>query len=130
MPIRNTEVRNPDQPQQGNAVAFAHVGAVVSVEIHIPQAIAQVLAEQNRPIPPAVSGLAMVDTGATRTCVHEPSLTSLGLNPISIVNSGTAGGVVQHNVYPARIVFPAWGWDLNFAGLTSVNLTGQLRAPI
>lgn len=44
------------------------------------------------------------------TCVHEPILTGLGLNPIGIVNSGTAKGLVQQSVYPARIVFPTV-WD-------------------
>jgi predicted aspartyl protease len=79
---------------------------MVPVEVHVPQAIAQVLNQQAKPIPAAVTGLALIDTGASRTCVHEPSLTSLGLNPISVVNSGTARGVVQQSVYPARLVFP------------------------
>ncbi len=123
MPIRNNFVR--DANNQVSSAPLRVAGAVVPVEVHVPQAIAQVLNQQAKPIPAAVTGLALIDTGASRTCVHEASLTSLGLNPISVVNSGTARGVVQQSVYPARLVFPTHGWTLDFVGLAGVDLSGQ-----
>lgn len=59
------------------------------------------------------------------TCVHESVLTSLGLNPIAVIQSGTASGQVSQNVYPARIVFPTTGWTVDFAATAGVNLSGQ-----
>jgi len=124
MPIRN--IFNRDANNNPSSAALRIVGAVVPVEIYVPQAIAQVLTQNAQPLPTPVIGFAMMDTGANGTCVHEPSLTTLGLNPIDVVPSGTAGGPVQQNVYPARLVFPSLGWELNFARLTGVNLTGQI----
>ncbi len=124
MPIRNNFVR--DANNQISSAALRVVGAVTPVEIHVPQAIVQVLAQQNRPIPTAVTGLAIIDTGASNTCVHEASLTSLGLNPISVVSSGTAAGIARHNVYPGRLIFPTHGWNLDIARLTGVDLSGQM----
>ena len=72
-----------------------------------------------------MSGVALIDTGATGTCVHEPVLQQLGLNPIGATNSGTAAGQTRHNLYPARLEFPADGIDREFNSVVGVNLTGQ-----
>jgi len=101
------------------------VGAFFPIEVHVPPAIAALLNDQNLPVPAPLSGLALIDTGATLTCVHETLLARLGLNPIGVITSGTASGPVQQNVYPARIVFPAQGWTIDLAGVAGVNLAGQ-----
>jgi hypothetical protein len=51
-------------------------------------------------------------------------LTSLGLNPVGVVASGTAAGPTRQSLYVARLTFPMLGWagDLQVAG---VDLTGQ-----
>jgi predicted aspartyl protease len=69
--------------------------------------------------------MALIDTGATNTCVHEAILQTLGLNPIGSITSGTAAGPVQHNRYPARLEFPGDGIDREFTSVVGVNLTGQ-----
>lgn len=96
----------------------------MAIEVHIPPQIADVLAKEGTPVPASISGLALVDTGATMTCVHEPLLTNLGLKPVGLVNSGTAAGPTQQSVYMARLLFPVLGWtvDIQVAG---VDLTGQ-----
>jgi hypothetical protein len=68
--------------------------------------------------------MALVDTGATMTCIHEPILTGLGLHPVNTMAAGTAAGQVQQSIYVAQIIFPQMGWtiDLPVAG---VDLTGQ-----
>jgi hypothetical protein len=103
---------------------MAGLGAILTLDVHVPPAIANALTASNQPVPPAVSGITLVDTGATMTCVHEAILTGLGLQPVGQVQSGTANGPVQQNVYMTRLVFPLLGWtvDLPVAG---VDLTGQ-----
>ena len=91
----------------------------------MPPQIAEVLTQQGQPIPAGVAGLALIDTGATMTCVHEQILTSLGLNPIGVATNGTANGPVRQNIYPARVVFPEAGWTVDVSQVVGVNLTGQ-----
>ena len=102
------------------------MGAFFSIEIHIPPKIAQVLTDAGQPVPSCVTGLGLIDTGATSTCVHEKILQDLGLNPVGIVNSGTASGQKEQNVYPARIVCPTEGWGLDLSRAVGVDLTGQI----
>ena len=69
--------------------------------------------------------MALIDTGATATCVHEPLLQALGLNPTGVVDSLTANGPVRQNTYPARIILPSEGLTLDMPFVPGVNLTGQ-----
>jgi len=100
------------------------VGACLATEVHLPPLVAEALAKEGTPVPTSKGGLALLDTGATMTCVHEPLLTDLGLKPVGVVTSGTAAGPVQQSVYMVRLIFPVLGWtvDLQVAG---VDLTGQ-----
>lgn len=101
-------------------------GALLAVEIHVPTQLAAALTAQGKPVPPGKSGWALIDTGAMTTCVHEQALKDLGVSPVGIVKTGTAGGPTERLTYPARLVFPETGWDQNVAWpLTSVDLTGQ-----
>jgi hypothetical protein len=113
---------------QPDAAVLAAVGAVLSVEVHVPPIIAQVLMNRGNPVPTPVTGFAIIDTGATLTCVHEPVLQQLGLNPTGVVHSGTASGPVQLSQYPARLVSPDQGWTFDVIA-TGVDLTGQ-QVPI
>lgn len=97
---------------------------MLPVEIHVPPVIAQVLISRGDPVPAPVTGLALVDTGATFTCVHERVLQQLGLNPVGVVTSGTAGGPVQQSQYPVRLLSPDQGWTFDLI-TTAVDLRGQ-----
>lgn len=70
--------------------------------------------------------MGLIDTGATYTCVHEDALRQLGLKPFDIVDSGTADGPKQQNVYAARIVFPTKGWTFDLGKCVGVNTSGQV----
>jgi hypothetical protein len=124
MPTHNGFIR--DQNGNLSAPGLVNLGVFYPVEIHIPPQIVQILTNAGQPIPKCVTGMGLVDTGATSTCVHEPILQGLGLNAVGIVNCGTAGGLIQRNIYPARIVFPAQGWALDLNQAVGVDLTGQV----
>ena len=123
MPIHNQFISaGPGQPP--NPQALLEVGACLVAEVHVPPQIAEVLEKEGTPVPASQSGIALIDTGATISCVHEPLLADLGLKPVGVVNSGTAAGPIQQSLYMARLIFPVIGWtvDLQVAG---VDLTGQ-----
>jgi hypothetical protein len=123
MPAYNHFLRDHNGNQSPEALVAA--GAFLPLEIHVPAAVAQLLADRGLPIPPPVAGVGLIDTGATLTCVHESVLAGLALNPVSTVTSGTANGPVTQSIYPARLVFPTVGWAVDLAGVTGVNLEGQ-----
>ncbi len=123
MPVHNHFLR--DHNKEPNPSLLTAVGAFFPIEIHVPPPIAQVLTDKGESIPEPASGLALIDTGATMTCVHEAMLTKLGLSPIGLITSGTAGGPVQQSLYPARLVFPTTGWAVDLAAVAGVNLSGQ-----
>jgi heterodisulfide reductase subunit C len=49
------------------------------VEVSIPTALAQVLAAQNQVSPPPATGIALIDTGATRSCVDSKIISQCSL---------------------------------------------------
>jgi hypothetical protein len=107
-----------------SADVLVSAGAFTNVDVDVPPQIASSMSAAGQTIPAAASGLALLDTGATLTCVHEPLLTGMGLNPVGVVTSGTAAGQQQQSLYVARLTFPLLGWtaDLQVVG---VDLTGQ-----
>ena len=123
MPTHNKFYRHPTTGDL-NPAGLMVMGAFLQVAIHVPPAIANDLAAKNEPVPSPVSGVALIDTGATMTCVHESILKDqLGLHPISVITVGTASGRTQQNVYPARIVTTEQNITLDLDGVAGVDLT-------
>ena len=76
--------------------------------------------------PHPISGVGLIDTGATKTAIDEQILTaSLELNPVGVCHVGTANGQVQKNLYPGRIVFPTKNWNVDMTQCAGVDLGGQ-----
>lgn len=123
-PVHNQFLQ--DANNQPSPAGLREAGPIISIEVRIPQQIAQVLTTQGQPVPAPAAGIALIDTGASVTCIHEPILQGLNLNPIGIAPTGTAGGQVQRNVYPATIVFLPQGWTADFNRVIGVDLSGQI----
>ncbi len=67
MPVYDGEFRTrTGQPDRGG---LHRVGPVLPVEIAVPSALSRFLSAQNQQIPAPMTGLALIDTGATRSCV-------------------------------------------------------------
>ena len=64
---------------------------------------------------------ALVDTGATSTCISKSVAAELGIEPTGKVDMQTAGGVVDVNVYSVRIGFP-FGRKANQSGETTTQI--------
>jgi hypothetical protein len=67
-------------------------GALVSVEIGIPTALKQYLSEKGMAIPAAISGFALVDTGAFATAVDDSVFITLGVSHIDEIQTDTPHG--------------------------------------
>jgi hypothetical protein len=117
-------VHGPGPHATPSSPILAATGAFTHADVAPPAAVASSIIASGQAPPASRTGVALIDTGATLTCVHEPDLIALGLNPVSTVTSGTAAGPVQQSIYVARLTFPQFGWsgDLAVAG---VDLTGQ-----
>ena len=75
--------------------------AVFLVKEHVDQ-----LTRENKPLPAAVTGLALIDTGATLCMIDESALQSLGIPPSGIENVIGATGRGNQPTYPASLTFP------------------------
>src|ERR1035438_10172703 len=96
----------PGQPLQVSPEMLASVGPIIQIQIEVPIALAENLRLTNQPIPNPIDGIALIDTGASITSIHAPILIGLGINPVGVVNVGTAGGPQQQSTYAARFSFP------------------------
>lgn len=107
-------------------IPLAAAGPVIRISIHVPPALESTMREAGSPIPPPISGLALVDTGATLCAVNQSSIEALGIQPIDTVSSGSAAGPGICNVYPGRLVLHISGGDMTWdqSRLTGVNLDG------
>lgn len=104
---------------------LAGVGLLLPVEISIPPALANILISQGIVLPKAVTGNALVDTGATSCCVEESQLIGLGLKPIGQVNVCGQSGPKLQNVYIARLSFPGTPIPVLDIRVIGVQMTGQ-----
>jgi len=128
MPVFNSQFfeNNPSGGHKPSPTTLANLGPVLAVSVSIPQALADLYTRQQIPLPSPITGVALIDTGATRSCVHSPIMSNLGVNPIGVVTSGTAAGPVPHNLFPAHFTFPAARIDIDFAAVVGVDLAGQI----
>lgn len=100
-------------------------GAILQVEVNLPQPLIDLLSAQAKPIPAPSVGMALIDTGASMTCVEESILTALGINPIGLVSLGTAAGPVQRPLYAAKLAFPETKLLAELSRVVAVDLRGQ-----
>jgi hypothetical protein len=106
---------------------LAVTGPVLEVQIEIPSALAQSLQAANSPIPSPVTGIALIDTGASITSIDASVATRLGLNPNGVATVGTAGGARQQPTYQARLSFPGTPLPgFEHPRVLGCDLTGQM----
>jgi len=83
---------------------LAQRGPVVQVTVSVEQHIAQQLLQQGQALPTPESGLALIDTGATGTCIDEEAAQRLRLPVVDVATIASAShSAAQQNVYPIQI---------------------------
>jgi predicted aspartyl protease len=104
------------------------LGPVLAVEIHVPTAYSKMLTSINMAVPNPISGLGLIDTGASVTAVDASEMKSLGVPPINVVpiTGMTPGGQTQQNAYPVMVAFPGTGLPpFEFSTVLGSKLHGQ-----
>ena len=128
MPIHNQQYEevDPQQTRRPGVSALARMGPVLQIEVHVPSALAVQIQSKGETIPPPKIGFALIDTGAASSCVDQPVLVKLGLNPIGQTQVATAGGTQQRPIYAAKLEFPGSPLpSMDFSGLISVDLASH-----
>lgn len=110
MPILNVQLAGESQRPDGSKIAIPpqaallQRGPVVQVSVTVGQALAQQVLQKGGTVPPPVTGLALIDTGATSTCVDEEAAQRLPLPATDVVTVASASHpATQQNVYPIQI---------------------------
>lgn len=89
------------------SIALLQRGPVIQVSVTIEQNAGKALVTQGKPLPAPKTGLALIDTGATGTCIDEKVAQELGLPVIDVAKMTSATHVDQQcNVYPVQINIP------------------------
>jgi predicted aspartyl protease len=86
------------------SLGLAHRGPCIQVAVGLAKVVATPLLEQGVEIPKPVSGLAMIDTGASHSCVDNGVATSLGLPVVDVCRMTSASHeATQANIYPIHV---------------------------
>src|SRR6266571_1688950 len=83
MPVFNSQFfeNDPAGGRRPSPTTLAHLGPVLAVSVSIPQALAALYTSQQIPLPSPVTGVALIDTGATRSGVHASIMRSFRSKP-------------------------------------------------
>ena len=85
MPILHTQFSGQARTPSGQtvqlppSVALQQRGPCLQATVELLQAMAQPLVQQGVTVPAPVFGIALIDTGASDTCIDEQTARSLGL---------------------------------------------------
>lgn len=103
-----------------------HRGPIIPVVIHPNAAFVIALQAAGKEIPQPVSGLALVDTGATTTCIDGETAVQMGLAANGTAKMSSA----SHDntdclTYPVRLIFTGWNVNLDAAKAMGVAIGKQ-----
>jgi predicted aspartyl protease len=93
----------------------------------VPSDHAKKLAAAGQPIPASVTGVALIDTGASSSCIDIGVATKLGLVAINQASVHTPGGPATQSVFAVRMEFtgctlkPLDSWFVLGSQLTSLG---------
>lgn len=83
--------------------ALLAAGPLIVASWSVPAALAAALQAAGRAVPPVVTGMMLVDTGASSTCISEAAAMTLGLTPVRIAQTFGSAGLHSSNVYEAHL---------------------------
>jgi predicted aspartyl protease len=103
------QTKTPDGKtiQVAPAIALQVRGPILQVSVTIEQHAGKGLLAQGKALPAPKSGIALIDTGASNTCIDEQAANELGL-PVIDVGSMQSASHEKHpcNIYPVQIITP------------------------
>ena len=76
-------------------------GPILQVTVSVPQSISEALVQQGIAVAAPITGLALIDTGATATCVDEVAAQKLGVPVVDVTLMHSASHAnIPSNRYP------------------------------
>lgn len=88
---------------------LAVVGPRLEVEVSVSTAYAEQIAKQGGTVATPHVGHALIDTGATRTCVDVDAIAKLGVPAVDRMPVLTPSGSETQSVHPVRLTFVGTG---------------------
>jgi len=130
MPILHAQAQGQAKDAKGNDVQIPAPAALqingprLQVSVTLEQNALQTLAAQGKPVPVPKVGLALIDTGASHTCIDEQTAKELGLPVIDVGYMVSATHEkVPCNIYPMSMATPIA--TLNCPRAMGASLAGQ-----
>lgn len=126
MPILHTQLAAQAQTPDGKlvalspAIALQQRGPIVQVAVTLAEVMVTALAQQGRPTPQPVNGWALLDTGASNTCIDEEEAQKMSL-PVTGVGtmSSASHAKTSSNIYPIQI--EVTGFPIRFQSLRTMG---------
>jgi hypothetical protein len=113
MPILHSQVEAQGKTADGKtvqappAIGLLMRGPIVQVSVTIEQSAGKGLTARGKTVPTPKSGFALIDTGASNTCIDEGAAKELGLPVIDVANMQSATHEKHPcNIYPIQIITP------------------------
>jgi predicted aspartyl protease len=101
-------------------------GPCIQIVASVVQTIADELMRQGKPVPPPRPGIALIDTGASSTCIDDGLAQALKLPVIDVVTMTSASHVATpQNVYPVLIEVVGPNLRVNVPRAMGANLAAQ-----
>ena len=132
MPILHLQFNAQGQSPDGRIIplppsnALLQRGPCIQVTLGLVQSITDQLLQQGKTVPPPISGLALIDTGASSTCIDDAIAQQLQLPATDVVQMVSASHAsTQQNVYPVLIEVVGASIQINVPRAMGANLTPQ-----
>lgn len=132
MPILHVQYDAKGQTPDGKTVPFPpsiallQNGPVVQVIIELGQSFAEPLVQQGQSVPQPIAGVALVDTGASTTCIDDGLAQRLGFPAIDVVQMTSASHAgTDANVYPIQMEIVGSPIKVNVPRAIGANLPPQ-----
>lgn len=83
---------------------------------HIPRPVRDLMTKAGTPIPAPIKVSALIDTGASASCIREDIAKSLGLNPVGVQQISTPSTTATCAEYFVALQLPSMGviWEGKF----------------
>lgn len=119
MPILNTRIQADAKDEQGNPVRLPqgiplqHAGPRVQISLSPLEEQIKSLTDRGKDIPTPVVGHALIDTGASSTCIDQDAANRAGL---AVVDSGP-----MHSATHANEIVPIFAGLMKIHGLSNIE---------
>jgi predicted aspartyl protease len=110
VPILHSQLTGQGQTPGGSAfpippqIILQQRGPVVQVSITIEENLATALVQEGKTIPDPITGWALIDTGASNTCIDDQAAQLMKLPVIDVGKMSSAShAAIPSNIYPIQI---------------------------